>query len=672
MKHRNIASIGAWVVRGRAGRRAWGMAWALATALALVWGVPAHAQLGGSMPTPAELVKVTAEPVTIEHGQNGVAKVHLVITSGWHINANPPSPDYMIPSVLELGSAGGVVPGDPVYPPPHMVKLSFDDSELWVYDGTADIVLPVAVSETAAGGAHVLEGKLRFQACNDQVCLPPNSVPVTLTVIVKGGSGAGAAPGAGATGGTAAAAPEAAGETPAGGSAGAPGAGLQPGATPAPSPGFSTGPGQGGAAAGVDNPIARALEKGSFATFLTLFLIGLALNLTPCVYPMLGVTVSIFGGRGAAPPLQAFGMAVVYVMGIALMYSVLGLVAAFSGGLFGSALQSPIVLIVIGLLLVALSLSMFGLYEIQLPPALMMKLGGQTATGAMGVFASGLLVGVFAAPCIGPPIVALLAIVGAKGDPVFGFTSFFTLSMGLGAPYLVLGTFSNLLARLPRSGEWMVWVKKVFGIVLLAIGVFYAMLAIAPKLAFWVAPITLLIGGVYLGFFERSKGRSPAFVWIKRAMGLAAILGGAFLFSAIISASSIEFREYQEQHLQAALEKGRPVLMDFSADWCVPCHELETLTFTDQNVIAASHEFEVFKVDLTRYDSPESERLRQTYDITGVPTVVFLTPGGHEVRAARVEGYLRPDLFIERMKTARAASRGTALAPASATPGGGP
>jgi thiol:disulfide interchange protein DsbD len=504
----------------------------------------------------------------------------------------------------------------------------------------------------------VLRGKLRFQACNDQVCLPPNSLPVEVTVTVTGGRAAAAPEGPGGTGPAAGepgaerappaaegAAPLASGGTFDGGSA------PVTGVTPAPARGFTSGPGRNGGGA-IDNPIARAIEKGSLATFITLFLIGLALNLTPCVYPMLGVTVSIFGGRGSTPPLQAFGMAFIYVMGIALMYSVLGLVAAFSGGLFGAALQSPLVLFGIGALLIALSLSMFGLYELQLPPALMMKLGGHQATGVLGVFASGLLVGVFAAPCIGPPIVALLAIVGAKGDPLFGFSSFFILSLGLGAPYLVLGTFSNLLSNLPKSGEWMVWVKKVFGVVLFAIGAFYALLAAAPRVSFWVAPVALLVGGLYLGFFEKSKGRSPVFVRVKRLAGLAAIVGGAFLMSAVLPSSSVPFHEYDEARLQAALQKGRPVLMDFSADWCVPCHELERFTFTDRQVIDASAGFERFKVDLTRYDSPESERLRQEYEITGVPTIVFLTPAGKEVREARVEGFLPPEPFLDRMEMA--------------------
>jgi thiol:disulfide interchange protein DsbD len=299
-------------------------------------------------------------------------------------------------------------------------------------------------------------------------------------------------------------------------------------------------------------------------------------------------------------------MALLYVLGMALMYSALGLIAALTGGLFGSFLQNPIVLIAIGALMVTLALSMFGLYELQPPPWLLEKLGGSGTTSAAGVFFSGLVVGVFAAPCVGPPVVALLAVVGAKGDPWFGFSSFFTLSMGLGAPYLVLATFSNLLQTLPRSGEWMVWVKKLFGVILLGVGVFYAMLAIAPAFAAWVIPVTLIVGGVYLGFFEKSANKRAGFRWAKRALGVAALVLSVSFVSRQL-AHGVTLKPVTPEALAQAVASGRPVMIDFSADWCVPCHELEDVTFTNRAVIAAARDFHTFGVDLTRFDSPEAE-----------------------------------------------------------------
>lgn len=639
----------------------------LALAATLAWVMPARAQLGGGVsgpiPKAETLVRARATPVTVTAGGRAEASVTLAIEPGWHINANPPSPDYMIPTAVELKGAGGITAGRPAYPAGKPVKVGFDESPISVYSGEAVVKLTLAAAPGAPNGEHVLKGRVRFQSCNDEVCLAPAGVPFEIAVTVTGGASA-APPQAGAAASGPARAPPPQGAP---GAMPAPGAEPIPATTPAPAtvqspapamaqppaPGAMPAPASGGASI-LDNPIARALDRGGWAAFLTLFLVGLALNLTPCVYPMLGVTVSIFGARRAAPPLQVFAFAVIYVLGMAVMYSALGLVAALTGGLFGGFLANPLVLAAIGLLMLALALSMFGLYEFQIPPQLLSKLGGAGATSAAGVFASGLVVGIFAAPCIGPPVVALLAIVGAKGDPWFGFTTLFTLALGLGAPYLVLGTFSNLLQNLPRSGEWMVWVKKVFGVILVAVGAFYLLLALAPRWAGWVVPVALVLGGLYLGFVERSANARRGFRALKWATGLAALAAGVFIF-VTTPARGVAFRAFAPGDLEAALRGGRIAMLDFSADWCVPCHELDRRTFTDRRVIARARDFETFKVDLTHYDSPDAERWRRQYGISGVPTIVFLAPDGSEVQAARVEGFLPPARFLEKMDLAVAA-----------------
>ena len=632
----------------RSGTRVWA-AFACAAVL-LAGALPARAQLGAAIPEGRDLVKITAAPVRLAAGATATAEVRLEILATWHINANPPSPDYMIPTELTFAPVAGVSARAPKYPPPHAVKLAFENSEIHVYDGVATIAVPLTAAAGASNGTHTLKGTLSFQACNDQVCLPPQELPFTIAVTVSGGSG-GPAPPQAAVG--------------------------DPGATPPPAPpddgersvpdtldrgtGFMTNPDAAppGAARSrnpaLDNPIARQLEAGGWAAFVLLFFTGLALNLTPCVYPMIGVTVSIFGARRAAPPAQVLGLAIVYVLGMAVMYSTLGVIAALTGSLFGGFMQNPLVLGGIGVLLLVLSLGMFGLYELQVPPALLERLGGQGTSSAAGVFASGLLVGVFAAPCIGAPIVALLTLIGAKGDPVYGFTSFFTLAMGLGAPYLVLGTFSNLLQKMPRSGDWMVWVKKVFGTILIGLGVHYLAIAIAPDLAKWVAPTTLLAGGLYLGFLERSGAARAGFQMLKGAAGTAAMLGAvALVVLAPKPNRSLAFEPFSEDRLTATLASGRGAMLDFSADWCLPCHELEEKTFTHPDVIAAARGLAAFKVDLTNYKSESSETLRRRYAIGGVPTVVFLTPDGSEVRDARVEGFMPPSEFLTRLARAQA------------------
>ncbi len=604
----------------------------------------ARAQIEGGATAPAipaTIVHATASSVEIRAGGSASAEIELAIESPWHINANPPSPDYMIPTQVSVRAAAGVTAGKPIYPAAQSLKVGFDDQPLSVYTGHATIRLPLTASAQAVNGRHVLKGTVRFQSCNDQVCMAPATAPFELAVTVSGGAAAGAVTAAESTGAIPADSGAAPGDTSglsgARGPGGPGGLGAEP-LRPAGGPAI------------VANPIAEAITKGGLVAFLTLFVLGLALNLTPCVYPMLGVTVSIFGARSAAPTIQVFGSALLYVLGMATMYSALGVAASLTGGLFGAFLQSPWVLAGIGALLILMALSMFGLYELQPPAWLLTRLGGSGTTSAIGVFLSGLVVGVFAAPCVGPPVVALLAIVGAKADPWFGFISFFTLALGLGAPYLVLGTFSNLLQRLPRSGDWMVWVKKVFGVILIAVGLFYAGIAFSPKLAMWVAPAALLVGGLYLGFLEKSASARRGFTLLKRATGIAAVAGGVWMLASAPK-QTVTFQAYDAALVRDALASGKPVILDFAADWCIPCHELERNTFSDPRVIAAMREFAAFQVDLTHSDSPEVMARVKEFRIQGVPTVVFLTPRG-EVEAARFSGFLPPERFLERVRTA--------------------
>ena len=345
--------------------------------------------------TSADVVRPTAKLSADKVHAGGSVKVAVIlqIADGWHVNARTPSADYLIGTTVSVKSQENVILSDIQYPFGQNVKLAFADQPLNVYQGATTVFLTIHLSEKAAAPAETLHVTIEVQACNDHVCMPPARIALPIPIPI-----AAASERAAELNQDVFAAYHAGVEIPGRSSSGDIGALFS--------------------------------EKGSAFAFLAIFLIGLALNLTPCVYPMMSITVSLFGGQAETGGIRMFLKAVTYVLGIATMYSVLGVTAALGGGLFGSWLQSPWVLGGIGMLLLGMALSNFGLYQIQMPYWLTSKLGGTTGTGLISLYLSGLVVGVFAAPCIGPPVIALLAVVSAKADPVFGFWVFFTLSIG--------------------------------------------------------------------------------------------------------------------------------------------------------------------------------------------------------------------------------------------------
>lgn len=566
-------------------------------------------------------LRSSASNVRVEHklsvnqavkGTTFQAAVVMNIAEGWHINSHRPTSEYLIPTTFELLPKEGLIISDIRYPKGHLEKLGFSDQPLDVYQDVVTIFVSVRVSEKFPGAADTLRGKLRLQACDDKMCLAPSVIDVAIPLSF------------------------------------APPAAVVESVNKDVFEAYTADDFQ--TDVQPQNELAALFEtEGSFVAFIAIFVIGLALNLTPCVYPMLSVTVSLFGTQTETNPVKIVSRAVVYVLGIATMYSVLGVAAALGGGLFGSWLQSPWVLGGIAVLMLGLALSSFGLYQIQMPYWLTSRLGGTSATGILGLYFSGLVVGVFAAPCIGPPVIALLTFVGFKGDPLFGFWSFFILSLGLGFPYLILGTFSGLLKKIPRSGDWLTWVEKIFGVVLTTGAFFYFSLAVAPKLAVYVIPAMSILGGIYLGFLESSGKNKKVMHEVKLAFGIVAIMFGLYTLNTLRE-KGVEWEKYSVDKLEIARENQQPVMMDFYADWCIPCLELDRKTFTDREVIQSTMDFIRLKVDLTYFDSPEAEALRKKYNIAGVPTIVFLRPDGAEETSARVVGYVPPEEFVERLK----------------------
>lgn len=387
--------------------------------------------------------------------------------------------------------------------------------------------------------------------------------------------------------------------------------------------------------------------------YIAYFMLGLSLNLTPCVYPMLTITLSLFHGGRAESHGQSFLKALAYVSGITVMFTSVGLLAALTGEFFGGLLQNFWVLFLMGLFIIALSLSMFGLYTFQLPAWLMPQRRALREKTWFEFFLSGLLAGVVAAPCVGPVVLSLLTAVSQTGDAVYGAVCFLILSIGMGFPYLILGTFSGLIRRLPKSGAWLVWFERLLAVVLFSFGCFYILIAFRWPIIHWLVPATLLGGGIYLGWLERSNRESRKFEIFKRVAGTLIAGVGLWMIASWMWTyvdRGVVWEDYRQGVLDESREIGEPVVIDFYADWCIPCHDLHKSTFTNPGVIRALERFRKVRADATRLDNEDTKNLIRLFGVYGVPTVIFLDEAGREVEEMRVSGFVGPKEFLGMMR----------------------
>jgi thiol:disulfide interchange protein DsbD len=351
------------------------------------------------------------------------------------------------------------------------------------------------------------------------------------------------------------------------------------------------------------------VKNGLILSLPVVFLAGLALNLTPCVYPMIPVTLAFFSQQ-ALQRTRVVLLALSYILGISLSYAALGTVAAQTGALFGAWLQKPAVLLIVSAVLVGLALSLFGVYEFRPPQAVVNRLG-KAGLGVQGAFAMGLVVGLVAAPCVGPFLLGLMLLVGKLGDPVKGFILFFVLGLGMGMPYLFLALAAEKARKLPKSGQWMVWVKRVLGVVLIAMA-FYLSKPLLP--------------------------RSVA-AWMPGALRPASGIG-------------VAWEPFSLRAFEQARAAGQPVLIDVYADWCLPCVEMDHVTFRNPEVIEALRQVASLRIDATQEVSDDAQELLERYKVYGVPTVLFFNAAGKEQSGLRLAGFVKPDAFLKRLADA--------------------
>ena len=559
-------------------------------------------------PKANELVKITSASIepSLKPGGTSKLKVAAKVVDGWHINSDKPSSEDYIPTRLEVNSPVTITTGAVKYPPAQTMTLEFAPSDkLSVFSGDIKLEVPLkAGADFAPKPGDALTVTIDYQGCNNTQCLRPASVSTTVPLA--------AAPTAGAVEGM--------------GAGGIKGGGL-----------------------GTDDRSSGALERvfnhGWLLGFIAVFFGGLALNLTPCVYPLIGVTIAYFGNQGGGPR-RVLTLAIIFVLGIALMFSSVGVAVALSGGLFGAAMQNRFVLMALASMLLMLAASSFGLFAIQ-PPHWMLQSAGVARAGNAGALLMGLGMGVVAAPCIGPVVLGLLLMVERSGSALFGFAMFFTLAIGLGLPYIGLALAAGSIRRLPRAGEWLLWVEQLFGFVLVGLAIYFLDPVVPNHLMTRLLPYYAAGVGIFLGFISPAgKSWRPFFV-IRTAVGVVAIGALLVLLYPRKVPESLRFEPFNLGLVAAAAEQRKPVLIDFSADWCIPCREMENSTYIDPLVVREADRFVRMKANLTAQDKT-NDALMSKFEIQGVPTTMLIDSAG-KVRERKV-GYVGPRDLLDALR----------------------
>jgi len=551
-----------------AGRMKW-----LIAALALFLGIALLASGQGIPVADIARVEPALAQATLPSGGESTLTLRLFVFPGWHINSSHQSDD-LIPTELVLFPPEGINM-DPIWPEPEQVKVSFSQEPLLLYRGEVEVRVRLTAKTGAAIGSYSIQGELRYQACSDEICLPPAKADFRVPVVII------------------------------------PPQGTSPAAV----------------ALGGDHS-----GGGKFLwMLLSAFLLGLGLNLTPCVYPMIPIAVAYFARRSGDRIMMTVVLALAYQFGIALTYSALGVTAALSGGMLGGLLQHAWMLALAAGLIAVFATSFLGLWHLRPPAMLVRRLPRGRSGPILGAALMGGFVGVVAAPCVGPVTASLFSYVVTSQDVLRGWALFFVLSLGLGAPYVILALLGRRLKHLPKAGPWGTWVERILGVILLGVSWYLVSPLLPSRVWSWGAAALATGGAVYLFVVGRGiTGRIFRILrWAVTLSGL--VLAGVFLLSLGEASPGLTWTAYAPSVLAKAREQGRPVLLYFSADWCLPCKELSVTTFRDPMVLSATAEITLVKVDLTTAASGTTEKLRQDLGLVGVPTLIILGKEGQEL-----------------------------------------
>ncbi len=428
--------------------------------------------------------------------------------------------------------------------------------------------------------------------------------------------------------------------------------------------------------------IADTLRHGSaWLVVASFFGFGLLLALTPCVFPMIPILSGIIAGQGSGiTTRKAFTLSLVYVLAMALTYTVAGVLAGLFGENLQAAFQNPWILSFFALVFVALAMSMFGFYELQLPSSLQSKLteisNKQEGGTLLGVAIMGLLSALIVGPCVAPPLAGALIFIGQTGDWALGGMALFAMSMGMGAPLIAIGTSAGKL--LPRAGGWMDTIKAVFGVLMLAVAVVMLERILPAEVAMLLWGALLICSAVYMGALRSLPAEAGGWVLLWKGLGLVLLIYGSLMLIGAAAggkdtvqplrglmaggaaghggqAAHVQFKRIKtlddlQRELADSARTGQAVMLDFYADWCVSCKEMERYTFSDAGVLQALDGFKLLQADVTENDEQDKALLQGHFGLPGPPAIMFYGPDGEELRHLRVVGFMPADDFITQIK----------------------
>ncbi len=428
------------------------------------------------------------------------------------------------------------------------------------------------------------------------------------------------------------------------------------------------------------NKFQDALTKGWLPAAVVAYVAGVGTSLTPCVYPMIAITVSVFGAKQAKTRAQAAALSTAFIIGMIVLFTTTFVIASVSGGVFGGLLQNKFVIVGLSLVFAAMAASMFGAFELTLPDSIMQRISSVGGVGYGGAFSLGLVSGLVAAPCAGPVVVSMMAAVSQSKSIGMGVTFGLAYAIGLGQLFWIVGTFA---AALPKGGKWMVWVKSFFGIVMLVLALYYLKNAF-PALAeftrnetkFLAISAGLVLLGLALGAVHVNWDDGGVGTKIRKGVGIAAAVVGGYMFvvgfgkAKELSAEEMAAKKeevkkeleakgekfYGELTFGSDLEKakeqakseGRPMIIDFGATWCEACKKLENKTFADADVKLKGGRFVAVRFDASNDDDPNVKSVMKTYGVSTLPAVIVFDSKGNEQQ--RIHEFIEAKDFLAKIE----------------------